>query len=301
MLRGANNQVFCKCHRTWKSLCRSLNTQQYGQILLLLIKRKNINYTDFHRLQESILHGPSSHSKHQSNSLSPTFWPIQLPLVYNRAAPKGYEQFQDPTVHCMHVSGTSLSQPAYKKAGTAPFCWQGRWHSLVPGLGLNPIISHILSHINTFDDTPTTRSIAEVLATEILFCISCYALHCAIHACSKALSTSAENTVEPRGIAPAIYHRIETAQPQNCRKMQGVAFTLSELVIWRIEVSSLIWKIIDTAKDNSDCTNIRKKDREIAVIQWTSKKKIRDPASDLFHAIVFFESFKCLCYTLNSY
>ena len=49
--------------------------------------------------------------------------------------------------------------------------------------------------------------------------------------------------------------------------MQGVASTLFELVIWRLEVSIRIWKIIDTAKDNGECTNIRKDDTEIAVIQ----------------------------------
>lgn len=30
MLRGANNQVFCKCHRVRKSLCRCLNTQVWA-------------------------------------------------------------------------------------------------------------------------------------------------------------------------------------------------------------------------------------------------------------------------------
>lgn len=60
-----------------------------------------------------------------------------------------------------------------------------------------------------------------------------------------------------KSIGLSIYHRIETAHPQNCMKMQGVVFALVELVICEIEVSILIWKIIDTVKDNGDCTNVR--------------------------------------------
>lgn len=56
--------------------------------------------------------------------------------------------------------------------------------------------------------------------------------------------------MESRGVALPIYHRAETTQPHNCMKMQGVGFALFKLVIWRIEASILIWKIIDTAKDN---------------------------------------------------
>lgn len=56
--------------------------------------------------------------------------------------------------------------------------------------------------------------------------------------------------------------------------MQGVAFTLFELVIWRMEVSSLIWKIIETEKDNGDCTNIRKKKTEkLQLFSEQAKKK----------------------------
>lgn len=43
MLRGANNQVFCKCHRTWYSLGRSPSAKLCSQVLLLLMQTKNIN------------------------------------------------------------------------------------------------------------------------------------------------------------------------------------------------------------------------------------------------------------------
>lgn len=82
------------------------------------------------------------------------------------------------------------------------------------------------------------------------------------------------STMESRDIAPSIYHIIETAHPPNCTKKQGVVFTLFELVIWRIEVSILIWTIIDTAKDNGDCTNIRKKKTEkLQLFREQAKKK----------------------------
>lgn len=96
-------------------------------------------------------------------------------------------------------------------------------------------------------------------------------------------------------------HNWNSTSPQIAQKKQGVVFTLFELVIWRIEVSILIWTIIDTAKDNGDCTNIRKKrQRNCSYSGNKQKRKICDLASDLPHAIVLSESFKWLCYGLNT-
>lgn len=95
--------------------------------------------------------------------------------------------------------------------------------------------------------------------------------------------------------------RIETAPPSNCPKMQGVAFTGVELVIWTIEGSVLMWKITHAAKGTGECANMEgKKGRNCSCRANKVKGKICHLAGDLLQAVVCSESCKCLCCSFNS-
>lgn len=127
----------------------------------------------------------------------------------------------------MHITGksvpTSLQTKQTKRVALLHFASDlpEVIQRLLPVLCLNHSISHTYSHLNRFDKTIPTSSVAEVLATEILFSIllrTTWSNPCMFKSTFYLCRMS---TMESRDIAPSIYHIIETAHPPNCTKKAG--------------------------------------------------------------------------------